>query len=339
MIYTELVTLVMGISLLLYVLLGGADFGAGIIEIFTGKRGTETISRAIAPVWEANHIWLIIVVVILFNGFPKAYALISTALHLPIMIVLLGIIARGSAFTFRHYDAMMDTSEKYYSIIFRVSSLITIFFLGVTVAAAIGGTIPEKSLGFAQYYVFPWVNIFTFSTGLFLTVMAAYISGIFLLGEVETLAGYQLLKRFIMRLFIAAVISGGLVLFSSWTLDLHIHRDFFDTPLSLISAILATAMVPIIFRTIQKRNTWRLRWLVGVQVVLIILGWFAFQWPNLLFLEGNHALTIYEMSAPKPTMEVLFLALAGGVMIIFPALYYLIRIFKLEGKPNQGERH
>lgn len=99
MIVTELVIGIMGVSLVLYTLLGGADFGAGIIELFIGDRANETIFRAIAPVWEANHIWLIIAVVILFNGFPEAYAVFSNALHIPILLVLMGIIARGAAFT------------------------------------------------------------------------------------------------------------------------------------------------------------------------------------------------------------------------------------------------
>ena len=93
---TELTVVFIGIALLLYVLLGGADYGAGIIEIFTGNKGINTISRAIAPVWEANHIWIIVVIVILFNAFPEVYSTITLYLHIPIMLVLIGIIFRGT---------------------------------------------------------------------------------------------------------------------------------------------------------------------------------------------------------------------------------------------------
>src|SRR4029453_6983829 len=98
------IVIILGTSFLLYALLGGADFGAGIVEAFAGRRGELTISKAIAPVWEANHVWLILAVVILFTGFPAVYASLSWVLHIPLMIVLLGIIMRGTAFTFRHYD-------------------------------------------------------------------------------------------------------------------------------------------------------------------------------------------------------------------------------------------
>src|SRR5512135_2983436 len=98
---TNFIIIVLGIAVLLYVILGGADFGAGIVEIFTGKKGIKTISGAIAPVWEANHIWLILAVVILFNGFPHVYASLTTYLHIPLLIILIGIILRGTAFTFR----------------------------------------------------------------------------------------------------------------------------------------------------------------------------------------------------------------------------------------------
>ena len=99
-------------AILLYILLGGADFGAGIIELFTSKKNERltrrTMYKAIGPIWEANHMWLIITIVILFVGFPAIYATMSIHLHIPLLAMLLGIIARGTAFTFRHYDAVID---------------------------------------------------------------------------------------------------------------------------------------------------------------------------------------------------------------------------------------
>ena len=98
MIITALIFI--GLAILLYVLLGGADFGAGILEIFTRRKGINTISNAIAPVWEANHIWLIVVIVVLFNAFPMVYSTLLTYLHIPVMMALFGIIFRGTAFAF-----------------------------------------------------------------------------------------------------------------------------------------------------------------------------------------------------------------------------------------------
>ena len=96
----------LGVSLLLYSLFAGADFGAGILEWFTGKNHRkeqqELITHAMGPVWEANHVWIILAVVILFNGFPRAYSQLSISFHIPLTIMLMGIILRGCAFTFRH---------------------------------------------------------------------------------------------------------------------------------------------------------------------------------------------------------------------------------------------
>src|SRR5690349_9215424 len=137
----ELIIIILGASFVLYTLLGGADFGAGIIETMEGSKGERTISKAIAPVWEANHVWLILAVVILFTGFPAVYATLSLVLHIPLMIVLLGIILRGTAFTFRHYDIHGYRSHKYYSLAFKASSFITPMFLGITLGAMILGKI------------------------------------------------------------------------------------------------------------------------------------------------------------------------------------------------------
>jgi len=133
----EINLLVLVISLLLYVVLGGADFGGGILELLTKGKAAGIVSKAIAPVWEANHVWLILVVVILFVGFPSVYSTVLTALHIPVLLVLIGIIFRGSAFTFRHYDIDQATPKAIYSAVFQYSSLFTTFFLGVTLGGII----------------------------------------------------------------------------------------------------------------------------------------------------------------------------------------------------------
>lgn len=331
MIYTELVIIIMAVSIILYVLLGGADFGAGIIELFVGDRGNETVSRAIAPVWEANHIWLIIAVVILFNGFPEAYAVFSTALHIPILIALVGIIFRGAAFTFRHYDAIKDDSEKLYSLIFRVSSVVTVVFLGVTVGALFSGTIPPSTeVGFYDYYISSWANMFCLSVGIFFTTLSAYIATIFLFGEVKEEAGYSLLKRFSGWLFLASVVSGGLIFIFSYIKNLQFHKQFLDSPVSIACGVVATLLVPIIFKLIREKKIWPMRLFVGIQVVTILSGWFIIQFPNLIFYSDGSALSLYTASSPEITMKILLGALVFGVCTIFPSLYYLFNIFKIK---------
>src|SRR6187431_3595343 len=127
MLYVVIVFLYLAI--LMYIVLGGADFGAGIIEMFTSKknirRTRKTLYHAIGPIWEANHMWLIIAIVILFVGFPFIYSTLSVYLHIPLVIMLMGIIARGTAFVFRHYDAVQDSMQEIYNRIFVWSSFVT----------------------------------------------------------------------------------------------------------------------------------------------------------------------------------------------------------------------
>lgn len=335
MIYTELVVFILGVSVLFYVVFGGADFGAGILEIFTGQKGVSTISKAIAPVREANHIWLIIAVVILFNGFPKVYSTVSIVLHIPVFLALIGIIFRGAAFTFRHYDAVKDSSQQIYSVVFRYSSLFSTIFLGIILGALVSGTLPEQdyslsNLSFYQYFVAPWFNPFCFSIGLFVSVLSAYIASIFLLGEVETDYGYGLIAKFIKRLFWASVVTGSLIFVSSYYQGLDFHLRFLDHSISIGCAIIASAIVPFIWIFINRREIWSLRILGGVQVVLIVLGWLANQWPNLLYYHGGGILSIHDASAEQTVMKVLLIALIVGILLIFPALYFLFRVFKVE---------
>lgn len=335
--YTELVVIILGISLVLYMILGGADFGAGIIEIFTGDKGNSTVSRAMAPVWEANHMWLIIAIVILFNGFPKAYRILSTNLHIPVLVFLIAIVFRGAAFTFRHYDALQDKSEVLYSYLFRYSSLIAVFFLGITISAFFGGTIPESNLGsFTEVYIHPWFNLFSVSIGIFLVILSAYIAAIFLLGEVTTDEEYLQLSTFSKRLFVLSVLSGIAIFGFSYLTELIFHKIFFDHTISVIAGVLATLLVPLIFRLIQNRNIWKLRFTVGLQITLIMIGWFNIQWPNLVLFSNGSALSIYEAAGPVITMKILFFSLAIGVLIIFPGLYYLFKLFKSDENLNHN---
>lgn len=327
--YTEFVIIILAISLVLYTILGGADFGAGIVELFLGDRSSNTITKAIAPVWEANHMWLIIAVVILFNGFPKAYTVLSTYLHIPVLLFLVALIFRGAAFTFRHYDAYHDYTEQFYSDIFRWSSLLSVFFLGVIISAFFGGTIPSSLSGsFFEVYMAPWFNWFSLSVGVFMVTLSAYIGGVFLLGEVKTKEGYNLIKKLIYKLFVASVVSGIAIFSVSFFKNLAFHRMFLDHTSSLVCFVLATGLVPLIFKWINQKEIWKLRITTGAQIMLILMGWFFIQWPNFVIYQDGSTLNIFETASPIITMKILFIALAVGVVIIFPGLYYLFKIFK-----------
>src|SRR5262245_33127878 len=127
----EAVLLAMGVVTILYFVLGGADFGVGMIEPWLGAEGQKRVDAALLPVWEANHVWLVLLVVLGFVAFPAPFALVAVDLHLPLLLVLLGIVARGSAFTFRHYDPRAGALDTWYTWSFRLGSALTPLFLGV----------------------------------------------------------------------------------------------------------------------------------------------------------------------------------------------------------------
>jgi cytochrome d ubiquinol oxidase subunit II len=330
---TEIIIGILGIAILLYVLLGGADFGAGIVELLTGKKGIKTVSKAIAPVWEANHIWIILAVVILFNGFPLAYTVMSTFLHIPLLLLLIGIIIRGTAFSFRYYDVVSGNVHNYYSWFFRISSVITPLFLGIVLGALILGRIPENTEGtFYQLFIWPWLNLFAITTGVFLTLLFAWIASVFLTGEADA-ETYPLFVKTSLILMVLLIVSGGMVFLAAEMNEIHFFRKFSESFISIGCVIMATLLIPVLWISIKRRNIFWTRFLTGVETTCILVGWFAVQFPVIINrIHGNH-LTIWNTQAPEKTMHYLLIALIAGIVIILPAFAYLFKIFKFsEGR-------
>jgi cytochrome bd ubiquinol oxidase subunit II len=324
-----IIIIILGISFMLYTLLGGADFGAGIVETFAGSRGTKTISKAIAPVWEANHVWLILAIVILFSAFPLVYSTISTALHIPLMIVLIGIVIRGSSFTFRHYDVTRDNTHRYYTLFFKISSFITPFFLGVTLGAMIFG---EINVGvaptFYDGFIRPWFNVFCGTMGLFSTALFGYIAAVFMIGESTYEAEQKRYTRMSKNFLITTMAAGILVFTISELQGHHLLRAFLKSSLS-ISALSAVILItPLIYYLFNHPVIRYLRIAVAVQVGLIMLGWFAIQFPVLVFEKHGNHLTFYNTQAPYATLYQLVIALFVGLMLIVPSFYFLFKVFK-----------
>jgi len=332
---TEINLLILVVSLLLYVVLGGADFGGGILELFTRGKAAGIVSKAIAPVWEANHMWLILAVVILFVGFPTVYSTVLTALHIPVLLVLIGIIFRGSAFTFRHYDIDEATPKAIYSSIFQYSSLFTTFFLGVTLGGVILGEIStDYHRGFYEIYISPWLNWFSISLGFFMVLLFAFLAGVYTLSELKDEKYIPYFARIAKRLIAAMVIVGALV-FAAAELSGHsLFREFYQSPFSVGSIILATIALPFLWINLDKQKQNLLRILAGFQTTMIVTGWFAIQFPVMVKIKDGADITFKNASAPEPTQFYLFIALVVGVLIVFPSMFYLYKTFKFE-KPAE----
>src|SRR6266581_2027401 len=188
----DLLAGVIFIALNAYALLGGADFGGGVWALLASgprkQRQRELIAHAIGPVWEANHVWLILAVVLLFTCFPPAFARLGTLLHIPLSLVLIGIVLRGSAFTFWRYGGAEDEELRHWGVTFAIASLITPLLLGITVGAIASGAVfgaRDPDTAFVAVYVAPWLNPFTLSVGLFALVAFGFLAAVYLTLEAQ----------------------------------------------------------------------------------------------------------------------------------------------------------
>jgi cytochrome d ubiquinol oxidase subunit II len=324
------------VSIYIYCLLGGADFGAGIIELIEKKQFKERtrnlVSEAMAPIWEANHMWLIIAVVVLFNAFPLVYTQLLVSLSIPLILMLIGIILRGTAFTFRHYDAIKDSSQEMYSKVFEYSSLTVPFFFGLVVGSIISGKIVTNPSSFYEGYINPWLNLFSISTGIFVATLFSFIASVFLTSEIKD---KRLLDDFILKSkrSIIVVVVGGLLVFITSLIDrVHFFEDFFSNYSSLALMLIATVCLPLLWKILEKRLKWPSRILVGAQLLFILGAFYMVYFPTLVKLEDGKMLTFYNSAAPEITLTYLGWALIVGSLIIFPALFYLLKVFKTEKK-------
>jgi cytochrome bd ubiquinol oxidase subunit II len=319
-------------AILFYVVLGGADFGAGIIELFTSKRNksktSRTMYKAIGPIWEANHMWLIITIVILFVGFPQIYSTMSIHLHIPLTIMLLGIIARGTAFTFRHYDAVIDEMQTAYTRVFEYSSFITPLFLGIIAGSAVSGQIDPNATTFLAAYIFSWLSWFSVSVGFFTVAICGFLASTYLIGEAAT--DIERL-RFISKaklMNVAAVICGALVFITAYLEKIPLFDWVFGNIVGITAISAATVSLVMLWYFIRKGKTNIIRVLAGFQITMILITTTYRHYPNIVILKNGAYLSLIEHSGEEKTIEALALALLIGSIFILPALFYLIYSFQ-----------
>ena len=320
------------LSILLYLVLGGADFGAGIIEMFTSpkniQRTRKTLYHAIGPIWEANHMWLIIVIVILFVGFPEIYSQLSIFLHIPLVIMLMGIIARGTAFVFRHYDAVRDDLQELYNNVFVWSSFITPFFLGVIAGSTVSGHIDSAAKTYLDTYIFSWLNLFSLATGLFTIALCGFLASIYLIGEANDENDRRRFVRKAKVMNILAVTCGVLVFIASFIDGIPLVQWVFGDIVGLAAVVSATISLVSLWRWINSEQVMIPRILAGFQVTMILLAISYAHFPNFVIMAQGKTLSLLDNRAPDATMQALGWALLTGSIFILPALFYLYYSFK-----------
>jgi len=305
----------LGFSLLLYVLLAGADFGAGIVELFSSKENQaitkKTVYRVMGPVWEANHIWIIIMIVILWVG--------------------LGITLRGIAFVFRHYDAYKDQSQIVYDWMFKISSIVTPIFLGICFGALLSGRIDLYAEGTTQdfkgLYIEGWLNGFSILVGLFFTALCAFLSSILLIGEAEAEHRKIYIKKALVAT-VAVVVIGFVTLSYGYAKNIPFVRVFVLNELSVLPVITSGFLLYPLWVSIKRGMRIYSRFFAGLQVLLILLAAVLPIFPNLI-LTTSTPINILETSAPQNVITVLGVTLIIGGCVILPGLFHLLKSFKM----------
>jgi cytochrome d ubiquinol oxidase subunit II len=334
----EVVAVVTMVALNAYVLTGGADFGGGVWDLCAfGPRAEQQrhlIAEAIGPIWEANHVWLILVVVMLFGAFPPAFSTLGIVLHIPLTAMLVGIVLRGCGFVFRKYGTLTRIQRRA-GRTFAVASAITPLLFGVCVGAVASGAVGRASVllatapsardspSFAEVFVAPWLAPFPLAVGVLTFALFAFLAAIYLAAAAPT---DELRYDFRLGALGAAVVVfaaaiGSLLVAPSEAP--HVATRLAATPSALLFqlAIGAGGLATLV-------ALWRERWQLAraagaAQVSLILWGWAMAQHPHVI----PFTLTIGDAAAPRVTLEVLLGGLVIGSVILLPSLAYLFAVF------------
>lgn len=321
-------------ALTFYLLTGGADFGAGVWSLLAFGRKAQKqralIDHAIGPIWEANHVWLIVAVTILFTAFPPAFAVIATGLHIPLSLMLIGIVLRGTAFAVRTHDITSrtdgsSTTPVTWRYVFAGSSVITPALLGVNLGAVASGRLAEVSstASFTDRFVAPWLAPFPLSVGTLTIVLVAYLAAVYLLVEARDPDLRTLFTRRAMMSCGAVVLAAAVALWQARKGAPEIYAGLRHTVVGPLAVAIAFGLHLGAFVALWNARAWAARWCAIAGAVVMLWGWALSQFP---FLVEPH-LTIGN-AAPSPTLHVLALSLLLGSLVLFPLLYYLYRIFK-----------
>jgi cytochrome bd ubiquinol oxidase subunit II len=318
-------------ALIFYVTTGGADFGGGAWDLLaTGRRATrqrDAITKAIGPIWEADHVWLILVIVLLFTAFPIAFGAIMTALNIPITLMLIGIILRGAGFIFRKYDSKGSETQGRWSTMFGAASFITPVIQGVTLGALSTGQIRVVDGKVTTGFFAGWLTPFAFLSGLLVLTACAFLAATYLTvepaGEPEVRNDFR--RRALWSGSILPAIVVLLLLVAQNGAPQFFHRLTSWPTMAMAAGIASFAVAALV--SLATRHFAIARVAAIAEVTLILIAWGWAQYPNLITPD----VTIQNSSAPEATLRLLIIALVIGTIVLFPALAFLYYIFKSKG--------
>ncbi|HUK20391.1 MAG TPA: cytochrome d ubiquinol oxidase subunit II [Gemmatimonadales bacterium] len=320
------------VALNAYVLLAGADFGGGVWDLLArGPRRDaqrEVIAEAIGPVWEANHVWLILALVVLFTAFPPVFAELGTRLHIPFALVLIGIVLRGSAFAFRSYGGEPSGVQLRWGHVFAIASAVTPLLLGTALGAIAAGRLGEAGSGngngFVAVYVRPWLAPFPISVGILAIACFSLLAAVYLTLESDERALQEDFARRALAAQGVVIVCGLAALGLARSASPQLAQGLLKASSAVLVQGLAALAALIVLVALVRRRFTIARIAAAVEASLILWGWALGQYPYILPPDW----TIDGAAAPAATLELLLGALAVGAVVLFPSLLYLFRVFK-----------
>jgi cytochrome d ubiquinol oxidase subunit II len=318
----------MFVGVLIYALLGGADFGSGFYDLTAGgsERGREVrtlVDHSIGPVWEANHVWLIYILVVWWTGFPTAFAAAMTTLFIPLMLALAGIVLRGASFAFRKFAATMGQA-RLFGAIFAGSSLITPFFFGTVAGAIASGRVPAGGYGDR---IGSWLNPTSVVGGCLAVTTCVFLAGVFLTADAAR-AGHTVLAEQMRIRTLGVGVAAGLIVFAGLYPIIHDAPTLSEGllthawPLLVIAALAGLATLVLLYR----RRYAVARIPAAAAVGSVVAGWGVGQYPWLLVDQ----VTIDDAAGAPATLGGLLVVVALAAVLVVPALGYLLWLTQTE---------
>lgn len=331
----ETMLAVLWTGLTAYVLFAGADFGGGVWDLLAGgaERGRaqrRLIEHSIGPVWEANHVWLIFVIVLMWTAIPSVFAAVASTLYLPLTLVALGIIARGAAFAFRKVSTQL-WQQRLFGATFAFSSVVTPFFLGSVAGAIASGRVPP---GVARgNLITSWLNPTSAVSGALAVGTGAYLAAVYLTRDAQRAGEAVLAEAFRRRALVAGVAVGALS--AAGLLVLRVDAPVLFTELTSGRA-LPLAVGAVAAGLVSLVLLWRRAYLVvrltaALAVTALLWGWGVGQYPVLL-----PGVTLADAAATDAVLGATLGALAVGAVLLVPSLWWLYATFQRVDSPGRG---
>ncbi|MEU1390380.1 MULTISPECIES: cytochrome d ubiquinol oxidase subunit II [unclassified Nonomuraea] len=325
----QIMLAVLWIGLTAYVLFGGADFGGGVWDLLAGgaergRRRRDLVEHSIGPVWEANHVWLIFVIVLAWTGVPSVFASVASTLYIPLTLVALGVIGRGAAFAFRKVSARL-WQRRLFGATFAFSSVVTPFFLGAAAGGIASGRVPP---GIAKGdLVGSWVNPTSMAVGALGVGTAAYLAAVYLTRDARRGGQEDLAEEFRRRALGCGAVVGVLAAVSLLVLRADAPALFAELttgralPLLALSVLAGLASLVLLWR----RAYLAVRLSAALAVTGLLWGWGVGQYPVLL-----PGLTLDQAAATDAVLGASLGSLAVGAVLLVPSLWWLYATFQRE---------